>query len=124
MRITRIFVILLFLPAFTALAQNDKQNDNATAPTASADARADQPPAQQLLLLDDVVREALEKNPEAQSALHTVSALQRRVPQVESLPDPIASIGWAGNPAPFSVMEGDPSSYRGLTVSEQFPYPG
>ena len=124
MRITRIFVILLFLPAFTALAQNDKQNDNATAPTASADARADQPPAQQLLLLDDVVREALEKNPEAQSALHTVSALEHRVPQVKSLPDPMVSVGWAGNLAPFSVMQGDSSSYRGLTVSEQIPYPG
>jgi len=124
MRITRIFVILLFLPAFTALAQNDKQNDKATAPTASADVRADQPPAQQLLLLDDVVREALEKNPEAQSALHTVSALERRVPQVKSLPDPMVSVGWAGNLAPFSVMQGDSSSYRGLTVSEQIPYPG
>ena len=117
-------MILLFLPAFTALAQNDKQNDNATAPTASADARADQPPAQQLLLLDDVVREALEKNPEAQSALHTVSALERRVPQVKSLPAPMVSVGWAGNLAPFSVMQGDSSSYRGLTVSEQIPYPG
>jgi len=124
MRITRIFVILLFLPAFTALAQNDKQNDKATAPTASADVRADQPPAQQLLLLDDVVREALEKNPEAQSALHTVSALEHRVPQVKSLPDPMVSVGWAGNLAPFSVMQGDSSSYRGLTVSEQIPYPG
>ena len=120
MRITRIFVILLFLPAFTALAQNDK----ATPPTASADIRADQPPAQQLLLLDDVVREALEKNPEAQSALHTVSALEHRVPQVKSLPDPMVSVGWAGNLAPFSVMQGDSSSYRGLTVSEQIPYPG
>lgn len=124
MRITRIFVILLFLPAFTALAQNDKQNDKATPPTASADIRADQPPAQQLLLLDDVVREALDKNPEAQSALHTVSALEHRVPQVKSLPDPMVSVGWAGNLAPFSVMQGDSSSYRGLTVSEQIPYPG
>jgi outer membrane protein TolC len=77
-----------------------------------------------MLRLDDVIREALEKNPEAQSALHTVKAMQRRVPQAESLPDPMASVGWAGNPAPFSVMQGDNSSYRGLTVSEQFPYPG
>jgi cobalt-zinc-cadmium efflux system outer membrane protein len=77
-----------------------------------------------MLRLDDVIREALEKNPEAQSALHSVKAMQRRVPQMESLPDPMASVGWAGNLAPFSVMQGDNSSYRGLTVSEQFPYPG
>lgn len=74
--------------------------------------------------LDELVQEALEKNPEAQSALHTVNALRRRVPQVKTLPDPVVGIGWAGNLAPFSTMSGDASSYRGVTVSEQFPYPG
>lgn len=84
----------------------------------------DQSSAHQVLLLDDVVREALEKNPEAQSALHTVNGLKRRVPQAKSLPDPVVGVGWAGNIAPFSTMSGDASSYRGVTVSEQFPYPG
>jgi len=79
---------------------------------------------QQTLSLEDLVREALEKNPEAQSALHTVKGLERRVPQVKALPDPVVGVGWAGNPAPFSTMSGDASSYRGVTVSEQFPYPG
>jgi outer membrane protein TolC len=46
------------------------------------------------------------------------------VPQAKTLPDPMVSVGWAGNLTPFSVMQGDNSSYRGLTVSEQFPYPG
>lgn len=78
----------------------------------------------QELLLDDVIREALAKNPEAQSALHTINALKRRVPQAKALPDPIVGVGWAGNLAPFSTMSGDASSYRGLTVSEQFPFPG
>ena len=76
------------------------------------------------LRLDDVIREALEKNPEAQAALHTINALQRRIPQVQALPDPMVSVGWAGNILPFSTMARDPSSYRGLTISEQFPYPG
>ncbi|HEX9199136.1 MAG TPA: TolC family protein [Acidobacteriaceae bacterium] len=123
MRITRILlilVVLLFLPALTGLAQDDKT----AAPAASVDVRTDQQPAQKLLVLDDVVREALEKNPEAQSALHTVNALARRVPQAKSFPDPMVSVGWAGNLAPFSVMQGDSSSYRGVTVSEQIPYPG
>ena len=120
MRTTRILAVLLLLPAAVAPAQDD----HTTVQAVSTGVQANQGPAPQVLLLDDVIREALEKNPEAQSALHTVKALQRRVPQVESLPDPMASIGWAGNPAPFSVMSGDSSSYRGLTVSEQFPYPG
>lgn len=85
---------------------------------------ADQSSAQQVLSLDDVVREALEKSPEAQSALHTVNGLRRRVPQVKTLPDPVVGVGWAGNITPFSIMSGDASSYRGVTVSEQFPYPG
>ncbi len=80
--------------------------------------------AQPALQLDDVISEALKKNPEAQSALHAVDALKRRVPQVKTLPDPVASTGWAGNLAPFSLQQGDPSSYRGVAVSEQFPYPG
>jgi outer membrane protein TolC len=79
---------------------------------------------QPVLMIDDVIAEALSKNPEAQSALHAIKGLQRRVPQVRALPDPMASVGWAGNLAPFSVMQGDNSSFRGVTVSEQFPYPG
>jgi outer membrane protein TolC len=98
--------------------------DAVKSPAIVPDASASQSSGQQVLSLDDVIREALEKSPEAQSALHEVRALERRVPQAKTLPDPMASVGWAGNPAPFSVMRGDNSSYRGLTVSEQFPYPG
>jgi outer membrane protein TolC len=78
----------------------------------------------QVLRLDDVVREALEKSPEAESALHTIKALRHRIAPAEALPDPTVAVGWAGNPAPFSIMARDASSYRGVTVSEQFPYPG
>jgi outer membrane protein, heavy metal efflux system len=85
---------------------------------------AGQSTAQQTLTLEDIIPEALSKNPEVQSALHAVNALQRRVPQVKSLPDPMVSVGWAGNITPFSLQKGDPSSYRGVTISEQFPYPG
>src|ERR1039458_7246979 len=120
MRITRILAILLLLPAFVLPAQDSKAMPQAV----SASERTDQEPVPQVLVLDDVIREALEKNPEAQSALHAINALQRRVPQVKALPDPMVSVGWAGNPAPFSVMQGDNSSYRGVTISEQFPYPG
>lgn len=96
----------------------------------SAAQEPDQQPPQaassthQVLQLDDVLREALEKNPEAQSALHTIKALERRIPQAQSLPDPMVGVGWAGNLAPFSTMSGDASSYRGITVSQQFPTGG
>ncbi len=32
--------------------------------------------------------------------------------------------GWAGNIAPFSIQQGDPSSNRNVGVTQQFPYPG
>jgi len=34
------------------------------------------------------------KSPEAQSALHTIRALQLRVPQAKALPDPTVAVGW------------------------------
>lgn len=120
MRITRIFGILLLSPALVLPAQDDK----ITPQKASASVPVDEKPVPQVLSLDDVIGEALEKSPEAQSALHAIKALQRRVPQVTALPDPMISVGWAGNPAPFSVMSGDNSSYRSVTITEQFPYPG
>ena len=114
MKIPWLCAVLLAYPATFALAQQ--------MPGAAQNSGDES--AAQVLRLDDVVREALGKNPEAQSALHAIKALQRHVPQAEAMPDPIASVGWAGNLAPFSIMAGDPSSYRGITLSEQFPYPG
>jgi outer membrane protein TolC len=76
------------------------------------------------MTLDDFVREALQKNPGVQSTLHAVEVQRRRVPQAKTLPDPMVSIGWAGNITPFSVQHGDPSSYRGITVMQQLLYPG
>ena len=71
MKSQRIFAILLLLPALVSLAQNG----NEVAQTPTAGIQAQQVPAPQVLLLDDVIREALEKNPEAQSELHTICLL-------------------------------------------------
>ena len=107
--------MLLFTVALhgqSAPAQDVKATqapDQATPPTAS---------------LDALILEAQQKNPGVQSALLQVQALRRRVPQAKTLPDPTVSVGWAGNITPFSVQEGDPSSYRGVGASQAFPYPG
>lgn len=81
-------------------------------------------PVETVLRLDDLIKAALEKSPEAQSAQHSVQALMHRVPQVQSLPDPTVAVGWAGSAIPFRTMSGDPSSYRGITISQQFPTAG
>lgn len=74
--------------------------------------------------LDDLVREALEKNPGIQSAERRVNALRARIPQAKTLPDPKVSVGWMGNITPFDVQEGDPSSYRSISAMQEIPYPG
>ena len=74
--------------------------------------------------LDDLIQEALKKNPGVQSALRQVEALRHRVPQAKTLPDPKVSGGWMGNIKPFSVQHGDPSSYRGVSAMQEIPFPG
>ena len=74
--------------------------------------------------LQDLVREALDRNPAIKSAARQVQALRARVPQVRTLPDPVLTTGWAGNLTPYSVQKGDPSSYRGLNLMQEIPFPG
>lgn len=74
--------------------------------------------------LEDVVREALEKNPAIQGAASMVQAQRRRVSQAKALPDPTLSLGWMGNAQPFSVQTGDPSSYRSVSAMQMLPFPG
>jgi len=76
------------------------------------------------IALDDLINAALAQNPAIKSAAERYKAQQARVPQARSLPDPTFSGGWMGNITPFSVQLNDPSSYRGLTVAEDFPFPG
>jgi outer membrane protein TolC len=114
MKILWLYALLLACPSASLNAQQENgasQADEKNVPVGR-------------LQLDEVVRDALERNPEVQSAGHGVKALERKVPQAKALPDPMVGLGWMGNLAPFSTMSGDPSSYRGVTVSEQFPYPG
>lgn len=85
---------------------------------------AQEPSTEPTASLDALVDEALEKNPGVQAALHAVEAQRRRVPQAKTLPDPMVGVGWAGNLTPFSVQQGDPSSYRGVSASQQLLYPG
>jgi cobalt-zinc-cadmium efflux system outer membrane protein len=122
MKFLWLFAAIISLPIAKVSAQDGSTAPLMTAPNSGA--RTDTPAAAETLRLDDVVNEALDKNPEAQSAKHGIEALKRRVPQMKSLPDPTVSVGWAGNLAPFSLQTADPSSARTITVGEQFPYPG
>jgi outer membrane protein, heavy metal efflux system len=126
----RVTIALVGLLSLQMIAQNPP-TDNKLIQQALSPQSGTQPSATPLfpndravVTLEDLVQEALQKNPGIQSTLHAVEAQRRRVPQAKTLPDPTVGIGWAGNIAPFSVQRGDPSSYRGITVMQQLLYPG
>lgn len=118
---------ILVLMAFGGLVIGDSVGQHPPVSIAVPSSTTDTPTKiadQQSVDLEDLVHEALQKNPGIQSALKRVEALRHRAPQAQTLPDPMVSVGWAGNIAPFSVQRGDPSSYRGVSASQAIPYPG
>src|SRR6516225_3593548 len=76
-----------------------------------------------VLTLEEVVTEGARRNPGVQSALHAVQAQRHKVAASKEPSGPHGSVGWMGNITPFSLQEGDPSSYRGVGASQQIPYP-
>ncbi len=79
----------------------------------------------EVLNLEQLVREALERNPEVQAARRAVEAKRARVPQARAWPDPKVSFSYAGNLLPpLTLMRADPSSTRQVTAEQEIPYPG
>src|SRR5713101_1867347 len=116
-------VVLLTIGCLWPSASRGQQNPALTVQLSSTGAPADSG-QQSSIGLDELISEALQKNPGVQSAGRQVEAMRRRIPQAKTLPDPTVSVGWAGNITPFSVQRGDPASYRGATASQMLPYPG
>ena len=116
-------------PNGSAIVDAPSANSNVVAPSVPADlpfgpTGEDNTSTDQEITLQQLVAIALERNPAIKSAAERFQAQRARAPQARSLPDPMVSGGWMGNITPFSVQQGDPSSYRGLTVSQAFPFPG
>ncbi len=79
----------------------------------------------EVLKLEELVREALERNPEIQAGRRAVEAKRARVPQARAWPDPRVSFSYGGNLLPpLTLMRADPSSTRQVTAEQEIPYPG
>jgi outer membrane protein, heavy metal efflux system len=78
------------------------------------------------LRLPGLIAEALANNPEIQAAQKRYEAARQRPSQERSLPDPTLSVGYASNggPLPGQGLGSNPTSNIGVTVSQEFPYPG
>lgn len=74
--------------------------------------------------LTDLVAEAQSRHPAIASATQMVESGKARISIARALPDPSISIGWMGSAAPFTVMRGDPSSYRSFAAMQEIPLGG
>jgi cobalt-zinc-cadmium efflux system outer membrane protein len=76
--------------------------------------------------LNDLIREALARNPEVLAAQKRYEAARQRPSQESSLPDPTLSVGYASNggPLPGQGLGTQPTSNIGFMVSQEIPYPG
>ena len=117
--IKKVFILLVFACVVIANAAAQQPSAKVEAEIGSTQNASDRAQG-----VDDLIQEALKKNPGVQSALLQVEALRHRVPQAKTLPDPKVSGGWMGNIKPFSVQHGDPSSYRGVSAMQEIPFPG
>jgi outer membrane protein TolC len=86
-------------------------------------AQETQPEARPVALAD-LLADAELVHPAIKAEAQMIEAKRARVPQVTALPDPTVGVGWMGNIRPFSVQHLDPSSYRGVSAMQEFPYPG
>jgi outer membrane protein TolC len=83
--------------------------------------------AQQAVLnLDELISEALRNNPEIRAAQKRYEAARERPVQQSSLPDPVVSMGYAsvGSPRPVAGLGAEPMARAGVSISQEFPFPG
>ena len=78
----------------------------------------------EILHLETLVCEAMERNPEILAARRAVDAKRARIPQARAWADPTVSFSYGGNLLPLTLMRGDPSSARQLMAEQTIPYPG
>lgn len=76
--------------------------------------------------LGDLLREALNNNPEVLASQKRYEAARQRPTQVSSLPDPMFSPGYnsSGRPWPGAGLGTEVTSNIGVMVSQEIPFPG
>ena len=78
----------------------------------------------ELLQLQQLIDQALENNPEIKTMQRRFDMMRARIPQAKAPDEPMLSVGYMGNIAPFYVQRDDPSSSRSISISQDLPFPG
>jgi len=92
---------------------------------AVAIAQAQEPPGDKLDIAQ-LIKEALERNPEVLAAQKRYEAVAQRPRTASALPDPTLGVGYNANgyPWPGAGLGTEPTSNIGFMVTQEFPYPG
>jgi len=79
-----------------------------------------------IITLDELIKEALDNNPEIQAVKMKYEAAKARPIQESTLPDPV--VGFMsenmGNPIPFTTIGEEAGSKAGFSFTQEIPYPG
>ena len=124
-------LVAVLLCEATALAQQPIPGEPETNVTASSEQRvleqfASSTPDSTVntLQLQKLIEQALENNPEIKSMQRRFDMVRARIPQAKALDEPVLSVGYMGNIAPFYVQRDDPSSGRYISITQDLPFPG
>jgi cobalt-zinc-cadmium efflux system outer membrane protein len=79
--------------------------------------------AESILIIDHLVSEALEQNPEIAAARRRLEAAREKIPQAGALDDPMLGLGVVNLPNNFDFNEED-MTMKEISVSQKFPFPG
>ena len=74
--------------------------------------------------LDDLLKQALERNPKIKSVGFEADAMSFRIPQEKSLPDPMVSFSLKNMGFPKFTLGQEVMSGVGLSFSQAIPFPG
>jgi outer membrane protein TolC len=76
------------------------------------------------ITLEELLKVALENNPEIRSSSQAAAASKAMIPAAGALPEPTVKFETMGHLIPPTLMKGDPSSARTYGVEQEIPFPG
>jgi len=77
-----------------------------------------------VLLLDDLIKKAVEKNPQLQAFYNATLADSAKIPQSGVLPDPILSLNILNLPTNTFSFDQEPMTGKQIALKQIFPFPG
>lgn len=77
-----------------------------------------------LLVLDELIQEMVQNNPELQASWNQWQAAQTRPSQSGALPDPVLGLGFMNLPIHSFALDEEMMSGRQLSLMQMFPFPG